>query len=129
MPLMRIDAVEGRTEEEIAAVLDAVHRAMLAAFKVPARDRYQIYQEHKQAHFIMQDTGLGFERTRNFLMVNVVSRPRSAQLKQAFYKLLCEELKQSCQIEPSDVMVSIVSNTDDDWSFGNGMAQFITGDL
>ncbi len=129
MPLMRIDAVEGRTDEEIAAVLDAVHRAMLAAFKVPERDRYQIYQEHKSARFIMQDTGLGFARTSKFLMVNVVSRARSAELKQAFYKLLCEELQRSCGIAPSDVMVSIVSNTDDDWSFGNGVAQFITGDL
>jgi hypothetical protein len=46
MPLIRIDATKGRSEDEIRNVLDAAHRAMLAAFKVPQRDRYQIYQEH-----------------------------------------------------------------------------------
>ncbi len=39
MPLMRIDLVEGRTESEIAAISEAVHQAMLAAFKVRERDR------------------------------------------------------------------------------------------
>jgi hypothetical protein len=29
----------------------------------------------------------------------------------------------------SDVVVSIVTNSDEDWSFGNGRAQFLTGEL
>jgi phenylpyruvate tautomerase PptA (4-oxalocrotonate tautomerase family) len=42
MPLLRIDVIEGRSEEELKKLLDAIHCAMLAAFKVPERDRYQI---------------------------------------------------------------------------------------
>ena len=42
MPLLRIDVIEGRSEAELKELLDAVHRATLAAFKVPERDRYQI---------------------------------------------------------------------------------------
>ena len=45
MPLIRIEAAAGRSQEEIKALLDAAHRAVLSAFKVPERDRYQIYQE------------------------------------------------------------------------------------
>jgi len=129
MPLLRFDLIEGRTDDEIRTLLDAAHRAMLAAFKVPERDRYQIVQEHKPGRMIVEDTGLGIARTDKVVVVQVVSRPRTRQMKEAFYRLLCEELERSCGIAPSDVMVSIVENTDEDWSFGLGRGQFLTGEL
>ncbi len=129
MPLIRIDATAGRTPEQVKQLLDAAHRAMLSAFQVPERDRYQIYEEHAAEHFIVQDTGLGIPRTKQVIVVTVISRPRSQEAKQKFYAELCRELKESCGIEASDVMVSIVTNTDVDWSFGNGRAQFLTGEL
>jgi hypothetical protein len=129
MPLIRIDALAGRSPNEVQTLLDAVHRAVLSAFKVPERDRYQIYNEHPAAHFVVQDTGLGIPRTRNVLIVTVISRPRSQEMKQAFYQDLCRELNDTCGIEPSDVMASMVINSDADWSFGNGVAQFLTGEL
>jgi hypothetical protein len=46
MPLVRIDIIEGRSPEEIKALLDATHRALLEACKVPAGDRYQIVHTH-----------------------------------------------------------------------------------
>jgi phenylpyruvate tautomerase PptA (4-oxalocrotonate tautomerase family) len=129
MPLLRFDLIEGRTDDEIRTLLDAAHRAMLAAFKVPERDRYQIVQEHKPGRMIVEDTGLGIARTDKLVVVQVVSRPRTREKKEAFYRLLCEELERSCGIAPSDVMVSIVENTDEDWSFGLGRGQFLTGEL
>jgi hypothetical protein len=129
MPLVRVDALEGRSKNDIKCLLDAVHRAVLSAFKVPQRDRYQIYQGHPESNLIVEDTGLGIERTKNVVVVTVFSRPRSQEEKQAFYGDLCEELKTSCNINPSDVVVCVVPNTDSDWSFGNGRAQFLTGEL
>ncbi len=129
MPLIRIDALAGRTPDQVKDLLDAAHRAMLTAFKVPERDRYQIYEEHAANRFIVQDTGLGIPRTKNVIVVSVISRPRTEEMKKTFYAELCRELKGCCGIEASDVMVSIVTNTDADWSFGNGRAQFLTGDL
>jgi len=128
MPLVRVETAASRSQEEIKALLDAAHRAVLSAFKVPERDRYQIYQEHPEAHVVVLDTGLGIERTKNVVVVTVISRPRSQEMKQAFYRDLCRELKDGCGIKPSDVVVSIVTNSDADWSFGNGAAQFLTGE-
>jgi hypothetical protein len=91
MPFLRVDAYEGRSKEQVTELLDAIHRAVLSAFGVPPRDRYQIYQEHSEANLIVQDTGLG--------------------------------------IEQNDIVVSLVANSDADWSFGNGRAQFLTGEL
>jgi len=129
MPLIRIDAIAGRTPQEVKRLLDAAHRAMLTAFQVPERDRYQIYEEHAPEHFIVQDTGLGIARTNQVIVVTVISRPRSQEAKQRFYAELCRELKSACGMETSDTMVSIVTNSDEDWSFGNGRAQFLTGEL
>ncbi|MEQ1670801.1 MAG: tautomerase family protein, partial [Hyphomicrobium sp.] len=112
MPLLRFDLIEGRTPAELQTLLDAAHRAMLAAFKVPPGDRYQIVHEHPAQHMIIEDTGLGIARTRNVVFLQVTTRPRGKDAKQAFYKLLVDELDKSCGIAPSDVVVSMVSNTD-----------------
>ncbi len=126
MPLIKFDLIEGRSPQEIQDLLDATHRALVSSFGIPQRDRYQIVNEHPATHLIVQDSGLGIERTKNVVVLTVISRPRSEEAKLRFYEELCRELKSSCNIAPSDVMVSIVTNTDSDWSFGHGIAQFIT---
>jgi hypothetical protein len=129
MPLLYFNVLEGRTDSELKTMLDAAHRAMLAAFKVPPRDRYQIVNEYKPSRMVVEDTGLGIPRTDKVVVVQVVSRPRGKEAKQNFYRLLTEELQKSCGIAPSDVMISMVENSDEDWSFGLGRAQFLEGDL
>jgi phenylpyruvate tautomerase PptA (4-oxalocrotonate tautomerase family) len=129
MPLVRIDLLEGRSPDQLKSLLDAIHRALVSAFGIPERDRYQIVQEHPSTHFIVQDTGLGIERTQSVVVISLTSRPRTEQSKLAFYRELCRELKQSCDMESSDVVISITTNTDADWSFGYGRAQFMTGEL
>lgn len=129
MPLLRFDLIEGRSSAELQNLLDAAHRAMLAAFKVPEGDRYQLVHEHEASRMIVEDTGLGIARTRNVVFLQVTTRPRPREQKEAFYRLLTQELEKSCGIAPSDVVVSMVTNSDEDWSFGHGRAQFLTGEL
>ena len=128
MPFLRVDAYEGRSKEQVKELLDAIHRAILSAFGVPLRDRYQVYQEHSESSFIVQDTGLGIDRTKNVVFIGVTSRQRTEEQKTNLYTKLVEKLK-ACDIVQSDIVVSIVTNSDADWSFGNGRAQFLTGEL
>ena len=129
MPLMRINLVKGRSKSEVKAIGEAVHRAMVTSFKVPERDRYQIINELKSSRFVMEDTGLDIPRTKQRILIEVITRPRPREQKEQFYKLVCEELERAARIAPTDVMISIVENSDDDWSFGHGRAQFLTGEL
>ncbi|ACK83266.1 tautomerase family protein [Methylorubrum extorquens] len=129
MPLMRFDLIEGRSDAELKALLDAAYEAMLEAFQVPPGDRYQIVTEHKPSRMIVEDTGLDIPRTRNVVVVQMITRPRGREKKELFYRLLTEKLQAACGIAPADVMVSTVENTDEDWSFGHGRAQFLTGEL
>ncbi|MED3881205.1 tautomerase family protein [Priestia megaterium] len=129
MPLLRFDVIEGRDEKELKTLLDATHRAMLEAFGVPERDRYQIVHQHLAHEMIIEDTGLGFERSKDLVIISVTSKQRTEEQKQALYRLIVKELGESCGIQPNDIMISIVENGNADWSFGMGEAQFLTGKL
>ncbi|MFT9459259.1 MAG: tautomerase family protein [Acetobacter orientalis] len=130
MPLLHFHLIKGsRTTDEVGTLLDAAHGAMLAAFKVPERDRYQLVSEHDATHMIIQDTGLDIPRTNKVVLLQVVSRPRPKEQIAEFYRLLAEALETKSGLKPSDLMVSIVQNADEHWSFGCGRAQFLTGEL
>ncbi|CAM3247278.1 tautomerase family protein [Sporolactobacillus spathodeae] len=129
MPLIRFDLIEGRDKKELRALLDAAHRAVVKAFGVPEKDRYQIVTQHPADELVIEDTGLGLKRSNQLVVISITSKKRTEAQKQELYRLLASELKESCGIDPQDLMVSIVSNTDADWSFGLGKAQFLTGDL
>ncbi|MFB5679086.1 tautomerase family protein [Paenibacillus terreus] len=129
MPLLRFDVIEGRSPEQLKKMLDAAHHAMVEAFQVPVTDRYQIVHQHPAHEMIIEDTGLGYPRTKQVVVISIVSKERTSAQKERLYKLLAERLQQECGIEPTDVMVSIVENGQADWSFGVGRAQFLTGDL
>ena len=129
MPLLRFDIYDGWSDGEVRAMLDAVHIAMVAAFKVPQRDRYQIVHEHPASRMIMEDTGLDIPRTARFIFIQVTTRPRTREMKELFYRLAVEEIEKACGIPSSDVMINFVTAGDEDWSFGHGRAQFLTGEL
>jgi hypothetical protein len=129
MPLLCFDFIVGRSENQIKRILDVTHEVMVNAFNVPERDRYQIVREHLPSRMILEDTGLGIERPANRMVLQVTTRPRSRAVKQAFYGMLVQKLEAECGISPSDVVVTFVTNNDEDWSFGFGRTQFLTGEL
>lgn len=129
MPLIRVDLYEGRSDAQIAQLLDTMDAVMVEAFKVPFRDRYQIVNEYRPSRMIMEDTGLDIPRTKDFVMIQVTTRPRSREMKETFYRRMAEELEKVCGVKPSDVMMNFVTCTDEDWSFGFGRAQFLTKEL
>ena len=121
MPILRFDLIEGRTEAELKTLLDAAHRAVLAAFTVPERDRFQIVDEHKRSQMIIENRGLGIERSDKVVVVQVTSRQQHERgEKVAFYKNLCEELERACGISSSDVVVTISDISNDGFSLELG---------
>ncbi|WP_226068742.1 tautomerase family protein [Dickeya zeae] len=129
MPLLKFDLIEGRSDEQIRTLLDAAHEAMVQAFQVPSSDRYQVVTQHRPGELVLQDTGLGYPRSAYVVLLTVVSRPRRQEQKTEFYHQLVEKLQAACSLSPDDLIVSLVENTDADWSFGHGRAQFLTGEL
>lgn len=129
MPLIKVDMIKGRTKEEIKSILDITYNVMLETFQAPIGDRYQIVNQHEDYEMQILDTGLGVSRTDGVLVFTVVTRPRTKDQKIQFYKKLTESLNEKLNIRTEDIMISLVENSDEDWSFFNGEAQFLTGEL
>src|SRR6476619_2429066 len=130
MPLVHIHVNEGRrTPAQLTQLADTVQHVMLEHFDAPNRDRYQLITEHKREQIIAEDTGLGYERTDDIVIIQIFQQGRSLRHKQAVYRALAEGLNRRTGLSPSDLIVSMVENTRDDWSFGGGEAQFVEGRL
>ncbi|WP_125681627.1 tautomerase family protein [Levilactobacillus yonginensis] len=129
MPLMRIDMFRGRSKAEIKNILDISYKVATEELHLLPRDRYQIVTQHDPEEMIIEDVGLGFDRTDKVLVFSLTSSPRDEGDKERFYARLVKELAAVAGVAPSDVMVNITSNTKADWSFGDGEAQFMTGRL
>ena len=129
MPLLKFDLIAGRSDEQLRTLLDTAHLAMVEAFDVPQRDRYQCVTQHRPNELVLEDTGLGYTRSSDVVLLTVVSRPRPEPQKVTFYRFLAERLQANCGLSPDDLIISLVENTDADWSFGQGRAQFLTKEL
>ena len=129
MPLMKIDMIKGRQQEEIEEILKISYRVMLEAFDAPIGDRYQIVSQHEPYEMQILDTGLGFERTKDVLLFSLITRPRTTEQKKQYYHNLVTALNDELGIRKEDVMINLVVNDDEDWSFAFGKAQFLTGEL
>lgn len=129
MPLMRFDMQKGRSKEEIKQILDITYQVASAEFHLLPHDRYQVVTQHDPEEMIIEDVGLGLKRTKDFVLISLTSSPRTKEDKINFYDKLVKELHEKTGISPEDVMINITPNTKEDWSFGNGEAQFLNGKL
>jgi len=124
MPLIRIDLNEGKPESYVQAIGAGVHRALTECFNVPLRDRFQVITEHKPTRLIYDPAYFDVNRTDNFVLVQVImGSGRTTEQKQNFFKRLAELLSENPGLRPEDLFVTLVENTLDNWTFGNGEAQ------
>lgn len=125
MPLVRISLREGKTEEYRKALGDGVHRALVEALEVPAQDRFQVITEHPAGGLIYDPTYLGLQRTDNIVLVQItLSTGRKLTQKRKLFQRMAEILEKTPGLRPHDLMVSLVEVAWENWSFGNGEAQY-----
>lgn len=129
MPLSRIDVIEGRSPDQLRLLLDVLHRCVVEAFEVPERDRFQVVTQHRPGEMVLEDVGLGFERSDDMVLVQITTTPRTLKSRKAFYALAADRLQGICGLDPRDLMINMVTASESDWSFGMGRAQFLTGEL
>ena len=129
MPLIRIDLVEGRSDEQIAAIGDTLMRTLVDVYSLPERDRFQIVTEHAPGRLTALDVGLGIERSEQVVIIQIFTQAgRSTDEKQEFFRTLAENLA-TVGVAGEDLVIGFVENGPADWSFGFGRAQYTTGEL
>ena len=125
MPLVRIDLQKGKDTAYRQKAGQIVYQAMVACTGVPPNDHFQIIGEHSADNFFFDPDYLGIHRTNDLIMVQIFfNEGRSVAQKQALYKAIAEGLSASLQVRPEDVFITLVEVRKENWSFGNGVAQY-----
>jgi 4-oxalocrotonate tautomerase len=125
MPLVRISLREGKSEEYKKALGDGVHRALVEAMDAPSQDRFQVVTEHPASGLIYDPAYLGVQRTDNLVMVQItLSTGRKLAQKRKLFKRMADLLAENPGLRPQDLMINLVEVAWENWSFGNGEAQY-----
>ena len=128
MPLVRIDVIEGRSDQELTLLADTIQEVLIETFAAPELDRYQIIHEHRRGLIKALDTGLGYERTNKLVILQITHQGRNREQKERMYATMCRKLEK-IGVPSTDLIISLSENKQEDWSFGLGRAQFLTGEL
>jgi 4-oxalocrotonate tautomerase len=125
MPLVRIDLMEGKTREYREQVGRIVYDAMLEALGVPKNDRFQIITEHSRAGLQFDRSYLGIERSDDCIFLQItLNAGRTLEVKKLFYKAVADGLHEQLKLRREDVFINLVEVQKENWSFGNGEAQY-----
>ena len=125
MPLVRVDLQAGKDGAYRAAIGDVVYDAMRATLDVPENDRFQIVTEHGATDFIIDRTYLGISRTGDCVVIQVtLNEGRDVAKKRAFYRAVADGLHERIGLRREDVFISLVEVKKENWSFGDGIAQY-----
>jgi len=94
---------------------------------VPERDHFQVITEHAGGRLVYEAHHLEIERTDGIVVVVQVclSAGRTTEQKRAFYARAAELLARDAKVRAEDVTIALVENSREDWSFGNGIAQYV----
>ncbi len=126
MPLVRIDLAKGKPLEYRSTIGEVVYDAMIQTIQVPENDRFQVITEHPPEEMIFDRSYLGIERSDDCVFIQItLSEGRSVERKQAFYKAIADGLHERLGLRREDVMINLVEVVKENWSFGNGIAQYV----
>jgi phenylpyruvate tautomerase PptA (4-oxalocrotonate tautomerase family) len=126
MPLVRISLRQGTSPEYRKALGDGVHRAMVETLAVSADDRFQVISEHPPEGIVYDPQYLGVQRSEHVVFVQIsLSTGRKPHQKRLLYKRMAEILASSPGVRPQDLLINLVEVGWENWSFGNGEAQYM----
>jgi 4-oxalocrotonate tautomerase len=125
MPLVRISLRHGKPAAYRRAIADGIYTALRRTFNVPDEDRFITISEHGEDGFLFSRTYMGIERSDDLVIVQItVSNTRGVEQKKALFAAVAERLSRDPGLRPQDVFINLLEVPKENWSFGNGIAQY-----
>jgi len=125
MPLVRVSLRRGKSDDYKKAIGDGVYKAMREAFNVPEEDRFVVVSEHSESEFQFSKTYLDIARSDDLVIIQITANnTRTTDQKKALFAQIAELLSQHPGLRKEDVFISLVDVPKENWSFGNGIAQY-----
>ena len=126
LPLIVLSLEAGRTREQRRQLADAVYEALRSAIGIPENDRFVSIREHGAGDLIADPEYLGVARSEHPIFVEItLRRGRPVEKKQALYREIAGRMAATGLVRPEDVLIVLRENETPDWSFGNGVAQYV----
>jgi len=126
MPLVRIDLRRGKPTAYKTAICDGIYRAMRESFNVPEDDRFMVVNDHDADSFVYAENYLGIRHTDDLVIIQITANDtRTVEQKQAFYARVAALLSENPGVRKEDIFISLVEVKTENWSFGNGIAQYV----
>ena len=126
MPLTRVSLRRGKPAAYRQAILEGIYRAMRAVFDVPDDDRFMTITEHDEDNFSYSKSYLGIARSDDLVMIQLtVNNTRTVEKKKALYRAIVENLTADPGLRPEDILINLIEVLPENWSFGNGIAQYV----
>jgi 4-oxalocrotonate tautomerase len=124
MPFVRISLKASHSEKERQSIGDCVHRAMVKSIEIPEGDRFQVITEHS-SDLIYDPDYLNIHRTDGIVIIQItLASGRTVEQKKALFKTIAEFLNAEHGVRQEDVFINLVETARENWSFGNGIAQY-----
>lgn len=125
MPLVRIDLLEGNTAEFKSQLGELVYESMLETIGIPEEDKFVVVNDLKAEELIFSTNYLGVDRTEGIVIIQItMNEGRTTEVKKALYKTVADKLNSQLDIRKEDVFINLVEVNKENWSFGNGIAQY-----
>jgi 4-oxalocrotonate tautomerase len=125
MPLVRVSLRAGKSADYKQAIGDGVYKAMLETFDVPKEDRFVVVSEHAESEFQFSRTYLDIARSDDLVIIQITANnTRTVEQKKALFARIAELLSQEPGLRKQDVFINLVEVAKENWSFGNGIAQY-----
>lgn len=125
MPFVRIDHPAGKNAVYRDALSNGIYAAMRATFNVPADDKFQVIAGHAGAQIVHPSEYLGVSYSEDLVVIQITcAEGRSLEQKKALFAAIADNLAANPGLRREDIFVNLVEVRKENWSFGNGIAQY-----
>ena len=125
MPLTQISLKKGTSPEYRRALMEQVYLAMREAIGIPENDRFAIIRELDIDNFNNSGDYAGIDRSDSVVFIQItINAGRTVEKKKALYAAIAKRLEEDPGVRPEDVIISLLEVAKEDWSLGNGIAQY-----
>lgn len=125
MPLVRISLMNDRPSGLGTKIGVVVYRTMVDTINVPLHDNFQVVTEHDRDNLVYDPEYMNIPRTDGVVFIQItLNEGRTLEMKRSLYKVLAERLHQELGLRLEDIVINLVEVKKENWSFGNGIAQY-----
>ncbi|MGH0000060.1 tautomerase family protein [Pseudovibrio ascidiaceicola] len=125
MPLVHISLRSGKSDAYRQAIFDGVYHAMRGALETPEDNQFMAITEHTSANFRFGASYLDIARSEDLVFIQItLNNTRSSEQKKALFQRIVEQLGDKPQIRSEDVFINLIEVEKENWSLGNGIAQY-----